>query len=332
MVALDFAETLNHMGGGLRPGNSLDGEQACELFGAMLDGKLPPLQLGAFLMALRWKKESAEELSGFARAANSRCQEIILPPGLPRAVVIPSGYSDLPNSLPSLPNLTPLLALMLARFGLPVIVHGSTDPDTRSHSFELLAALGHPAVTRFGDIERDLALHNLAVVPTALLLPGLDRLLGLRRQLGVSHTAHLVSRLLDPCPGRSLRLVCVSDPGKLDRLRACLEQEPGRALLMRSTNGEAYANPSRRPRIEFFADGANEELFSASIGEVSSSARPRGRGTAETAAAITDLLEGVHATPQPLLNQLAACLYASGHCSSLAHAKASVALGSPLAV
>lgn len=331
-MAIDYSHTLQQIAYAQRQGTGLSQEQAAALFNAMLDGEVPPLQLGALLTALRWKPVSPEELSGFARAANRRMNEIVLPPGLPRAVIIPSGYSDAPGSLPNLPNLTPLLALMLARFGLPVIVHGSIRPENRGRSFDILAALGHPPVSRLADVEREMALHNLVVVPTDLLLPELEDLLSLRRQLGSTHAGHLVARLLDPCPGRSLRLVCVSDQGKLERLRACLELEPGRALLMRATNGEAYANPSRRPRIEFFDQGGREELFAVGGGDVASPCRVRSRSLDEAVSAITDLLEGHHATPQPLLNQLAACLYASGHCSSLAHAKAVVALGAAVAV
>lgn len=331
-MAVDYTQALQQIGSTQRQGTGLGYDQASAIFCDMLEGIVPPVQLGALLTALRWKQISPEELSGFARAANNRVQEIVLPPGLPRAVIIPSGYADTPSSLPNLPNLTPLLALMLARFGLPVIVHGSIRPENRGRSFDILAALGHPPVTRLADVERELALHNLAVVPTHLLLPGLDDLLSLRRQLGATHAGHLVARLLDPCPCRSLRLVCVSDPAKMEHLRACLEQEGGRSLLMRATNGEAYANPSRRPRIEYFENGQQEELFSIGGGEVSSPCQVHSRTLDEAVGTIVDLLEGHRATPQPLLNQLAACLYASGRCSSLAHAKAVVALGAAVAV
>jgi anthranilate phosphoribosyltransferase len=46
--------------------------EAYSLFADMLDGRIPALELGALLASLRWKNESADELSGFARALNER--------------------------------------------------------------------------------------------------------------------------------------------------------------------------------------------------------------------------------------------------------------------
>lgn len=307
--------------------SDLDAKQAHTLFGAMLDGALPEFELGSVLTSLRWKRETVEELRGFVSAANERVRQIDLPPGLPRCVVIPS-YGRTQRQ----PNLMPLLAILLARFGVPVIVHGNHGKSAPIPSFQVLEQLGHPTVTAFQAIEQALLLRNLAVVPTALLLPQLDALLALRERLGMRNSAYLVAKFLDPCPQTSLRLACISNPDLIVRLRAFLSQQPGWVLLMRGAEGEAYVDPARRPRIDLFDNGRSVTLFEA---EASPSLAPRPPMPEIDAAHIADLigamLEGQRTIPQPLLNQLAACLHACGHTSDLASAKAHVAVGLRLA-
>lgn len=325
---MDVRGILRDIGGGHRPTENLSLERADEVFGAMLDGEVAPLQLGALLLALRWKRETPEELAGFARAVARRAAPIPLPDGLPRTVVIPS-YA---RAHCRQPNLMPMLALLLGRFGLQVIIHGNPHPECRSQSFDVLARLGYLPASSRADIDQQLALHNLAIVSTDLIAPGLGRLLKLRSELGVGNSADLVARLLDPCPGNSLRLICISDPELLGRLRNCVEIDPAPALLMRATDGEAYANPSRRPRIEFLSENGSEVLFQAGSGEHAPQGLPQPGDIVGLAQRIADTLAGHRQPPLPLLNQVAACLYASGQSPDLTHAKATVALGLPAAV
>ena len=75
----------------------------------MLAGEVPPLQLGAALMAFRIKGESLDELAGFLEASEASYAHLRAPA---RSVplVIPA-Y----NGARKLPNLTPLLAMLVAR-------------------------------------------------------------------------------------------------------------------------------------------------------------------------------------------------------------------------
>jgi anthranilate phosphoribosyltransferase len=312
---------------GPRHFQDLDERQAETFYAAMLDGDVAPFETGAALAALRWKRESIDEIAGFVRATNARMLQVDRPPGQPRCVVIPSyGRSH------TQPNLMPLLATMLARFGVPVIVHGNHGAAAPIPAFQVLQQLGHLAVETLADAENELALHNLALVPTRVLSPKFAALLALRERLSMRNSAYVIAKFLDPCPGFSLRLTCVSDPDLMERMRRFLVREPGRVLLMRATEGEAYANPFCRPRIELFDEGANQVLFEAeSRGTDAGTRDARMAEPAPNAALVAEMLDGHRLVPQPLLNQLAACLYASGHTPDLARAKALVALRAPLA-
>ena len=67
-----FAQFVRALGKGKRGARNLTGEEAREAMGMLLDGRVEDAQLGAFLMLLRHKEESAEELAGFTLALRER--------------------------------------------------------------------------------------------------------------------------------------------------------------------------------------------------------------------------------------------------------------------
>ncbi|MCP6042700.1 DNA-binding protein YbiB, partial [Klebsiella pneumoniae] len=87
-----------------------------------------------------------------------------------------------------------------AREGVPALVFGRHDFDSRVSPFELLDALGLPASPTLADAERRLATQRLAVLPLQMLNPGLNALMALRPRLGVRNSSHSLAKLLDPFP------------------------------------------------------------------------------------------------------------------------------------
>jgi anthranilate phosphoribosyltransferase len=318
---MELAGQLRRLAAGTSA-HALSAGEAERLFGAMLDGAVPPLELGAALAALRRKRESSAELTGFARALAARTLPVHLPPGAPRCAVIPS-YAGVAHPA----SLMPLLALMLARHGVPVLIHGHLGAP-RPPSLAVLHELGVMPSTSLAAAQSELAGRGLAVLATELLAPGLDSLLALRERLPWRSSAHLAAKLLDPCPGRSVRMVCTADSDLVDTMRQALRELSADALLMRTPGDEASANPMRRPRIEHFRQGQGEVLFEAEIASTAPAWPAPNPGDPRAMAEwIVAVLDGRRAAPQPLLNQLAACLCACGRTPDLHRAKATVALG-----
>ena len=109
---------VQHSRSGKNAARDLNRDDARALFAALLDGNVADLQLGAVLMALRIKGESLEELAGFLAACEASYPHLRAPAGTV-PLVIPA-Y----NGARQLPNLTPLLAHLVAREGVPVLIHG----------------------------------------------------------------------------------------------------------------------------------------------------------------------------------------------------------------
>ncbi|MBV5324969.1 MAG: hypothetical protein J0626_06705, partial [Rhodospirillaceae bacterium] len=85
-------------------------------------------------------------------------------------------------------NLTPLLAMLLAREGVPVLVHGVPLDTGRVTSAEVFAALGVTQATDHAEAEQALAQGKVALITIDVLAPKLAYLLSLRRRLGVRNS------------------------------------------------------------------------------------------------------------------------------------------------
>jgi len=299
---MDYASLIKEVGRGARGARDLTREQAEGLFGDILDGRVPDLQLGALLIALRVKGESADEVAGFLAAMQARTAAMTAPDG-PRTVLLPSF-----NGARKQANLMPLVARLLAREGVPVLIFGRHDFDSRISPFELLQALGLPASDSLADAQARLRDERLAVLPLQLLNPGLDALMALRPRLGLRNSGHSLAKLLDPFPqGRAVRVVAVTHPEYLDSMGAALPGLTvggGRALLMRASEGEAYAHLRRKAHLVGFQDGVTAPLHPADTTDLDWPLSPACE-PAENAALIQDMLNGTKMVPPRITEQVA---------------------------
>lgn len=278
---LDLPALIKEIGRGARGARDLSMAQAERLFGAMLDGEVDDLRLGAVVLGLRVKGESVDELAGFEAALRQRTAPLARPAG-PRPVLLPTL-----NGSRKLVNLMPLLALQLARQGVPVLVHGRSDfGAARGDSFALMAALGQPCCDSRGEAEQRLRDQHIAVLPSARLCPGLDALLALRERIGLRNSAHTLAKLLDPFAGQGVKIVAVTHGDFYERLAALLPRL-GSAVLLKGCEGEAYPHPRRPSSLQAWRDGQPQPLAAA---EGEDAALIETQGDCADAGRIQDLL------------------------------------------
>src|SRR6187431_1098291 len=130
-VPMGISQYIKEIGRGKQGARSLGREQAKDLFGQVLDGVVTDLEVGAFCLSMRIKGETADEMAGFLDATYTRLNPI---PSSGKPVVVLPSY----NGARKLPVLTPLLALLIAREGLPVLVHGAATESARMLSSSVL--------------------------------------------------------------------------------------------------------------------------------------------------------------------------------------------------
>jgi anthranilate phosphoribosyltransferase len=112
-----------------------------------------------------------------------------------------------------------------------------------------------------------------------------------------------------------------------EKSRAVMMALGADALIMGSTEGEAFADPLRRPKMEYVHDGACTTLFEVEAGSAQAGSNAiEGVDAKTTAGWIRLALAGSVPIPHPLLNQIACCLYACGYTETFNQAKAIVAI------
>jgi len=290
---------IKEIGRGKEGARSLNQMQAYDLMSQVLDGRVTDLEIGAFAMAMRIKGESTEELAGFLEAVQERC--IPLRPAAPM-VVLPS-Y----NGARKLPNLTALLALLLAQDGVPVLVHGPSRDFGRVTTAEIFHDLGLPIAHDGSDIPHAWSRHEPVFIATEALCPSLARLLDARWVIGLRNPGHTVAKLLDPTRGgAALRVVNYTHPEYGKALTEFLAHTAANAMLMRGTEGEPVADPRRLPKLDVFMHGVPRPDLSLGAQDgvlTEMPVLPRAIDAATTALYIQAVVSGEKPAPAPLTQQ-----------------------------
>lgn len=326
---MNYTHFIREIARGSEGARDMSLEESQQLYGAMLDGGVPDLELGAIAVALRVKGETVDEMLGFLAAANERLYTLQRPCGRVRPIVIPT-YNGARKGA----NLTPLLALLLRRFGIPVVLHGQIEGYGRVTTAQILREFAVMPSTSQIQAQQTLDEQGLVYVPLAIISPGLNSQLALRSRLGLRNSAHSLVKMLDPFKGDGLLLASATHPDYLLTMREVFCAVGTHALLLRGTEGEPFANPKRRPRIEYVHDGIDDILFEAEHDSLKTlPILPEACDAKATASWMRRVLCGEVSLPTPVANQLACCLYASQYADDFNQAKAIVAVeGSGLTV
>lgn len=186
-----FAPFVATLGRGPGRSRALTRDEARQAFTMVLNREPDPVQLGAFLMLLRYRGEDPEEIAGLVEAARAFSG---LGSRLPADLDWPSYGAGRTRIAPWFL----LSALALARSGVRVLMHGTNGFSSSMTVAEGLDLLGLSMAENLHEAERDLAVRNFAHLPISAFAPEVERLLGLRRLFGLRSPVNTVSRLLDP--------------------------------------------------------------------------------------------------------------------------------------
>jgi anthranilate phosphoribosyltransferase len=284
---------IKDIGRGKDGARALGREQAADLMGQILDQQVSDLELGAFCIAMRIKGETPEEMAGFLDATHARLNKVHT--GQAPTVVLPS-Y----NGARKLPVLTPLLALLLAREGVAVVVHGSATEDKRVSSQAVFSHLGIEALTHVAPA----AAGQVQFIPTGVLHAGLDRLLAVRRVVGLRNPGHSLVKLMNPCDGAALVVSSYTHPEYLQSMSATFALTGQHALLLRGTEGEPVADARRTPAMDVFKDGQTLRVQEQQEGSLAKMPELPSTDAAATAVYIEHVLQNLLPVPAPIALQV----------------------------
>jgi anthranilate phosphoribosyltransferase len=294
MHSVGISQYIKEIGRGKDGARALTRAQAADLFGQVLDGSVTDLEVGGFCLAMRIKGETPDEMAGFLDATYARIARV--PSGGHPLVVLPS-Y----NGARKLPVLTPLLALLVARRGLPVLIHGTATESSRVFVPHVMQALDIAPL----EAVRVIAPGEAAFLPTELLHAGLKRLLDVRKAVGLRNPAHSLVKLMNPGDGRAVVVSSYTHPEYAISMAAVFEKMGSTALLLRGTEGEVVADARRLPQMDGFIAGRRVALEAGHKGSLAALPElPKAIDPESTAAYIRDVLDGRAPLPPSLAVQV----------------------------
>ena len=151
-------------------GATLDEDEAEAAFGIIMSGEATPAQIGAFLMALRVRGETVDEITGAVRTMRAKALSVEAPPD---AIDVVGTGGDAVGTF----NISTTAALVVAACGVPVAKHGNRALSSRSGAADVLMALGV-------NIDADMAL-----VKRAIREAGIGFLMAPRHHSAMRHVA-----------------------------------------------------------------------------------------------------------------------------------------------
>lgn len=176
-----FRELIGKVGSGERTSTGLDRQEAREAMDLMLQGSPSEAQVGAFLIAHRIRRPLALELTGMLDSYREHGP--VLTSAGRRALCFGVPYDGRSRTAP----LLPLVALVLAAAGQPVVLHGGEPMPVKFgvSLAELFAALGVEwRGLSLGVVQARLDHHNLALTHQPDHFPAAERLVGVRDAIG----------------------------------------------------------------------------------------------------------------------------------------------------
>ncbi|MDP2028901.1 MAG: DNA-binding protein YbiB [Thiobacillus sp.] len=304
----------------IETGETIDFAEARALGAALLDGGVPELETAAFLVAFNQHDPGPDAWLGLHAALAERLPDFVAPPGPCRTVVLPAYHGVRAH-----PHLTPLLALLLKSFGVPVLIHGVLEGGGGVAAAYVLRELGIMPCSTTAQVNAGLRDEGLAFAPVAMLSPGLASLLALRGRLGIDGWVTRLVTMADVLGERSVRVTPTTSANDLAMTREVLQALGGHALLMQGCEGEAFANPLLRPDMTLVQDGQVQHLYDAQS-TPSPLANLPALDARATGAWTSEVLHDHLSLPLPIRNQLAACLYGAGYTEDLNQARAITAI------
>jgi len=254
-----FRELIAKVGSGEHTSTGLSRAEAREAMDLMLQGRVSDAQLGAFLIAHRIRRPLPVELAGMLDSYRQH-GPVLQTPGR-RALCFGVPYDGRSRTAP----LLPLVALMLASTGVPVVLHGG-DPMPVKYGVtlaELFAAIGIEwRALPLSELQRTLDSHHLALTHQPLHFPAAELVVPARDEIGKRPPVASLELLWTPHRGEHLLISgFVHPPTEKRAWEALAAAGEAEVLTVKGLEGSTDLPTSRAGITARFRQGQPERLL-----------------------------------------------------------------------
>jgi anthranilate phosphoribosyltransferase len=212
--------------GTLAARRDLTTEQARAAMSEILEGAATPAQIAAFIVALRMKGETVDELGGLVDAMLAAAERVTLPPD-ERVVDIVGTGGDRAHTI----NVSTLSALVVAGAGGRVCKHGNRAASSATGSADLLEALGVRIDCGPDEVARCVAEAGIGFCFAPRFHPAMRHAGPPRRELGIATAFNFLGPLANPAGVRRL-MIGVADASMAERMVGVLAARGSEHVLV----------------------------------------------------------------------------------------------------
>lgn len=171
--------------------SALTQSEAEAAFDVIMSGRATPSQIGGFLMILRLRGESIEEIAGAAKTMRAKALTVSAPAD---AMDIVGTGGDGKGTL----NISTTTALVVASLGVPVAKHGNKALSSKAGASDVLAALGVNLTGDVAVIERSIAEAGIGYMAAPNHHAAMRHVMPARTELGVRTVFNILGPLTNP--------------------------------------------------------------------------------------------------------------------------------------
>ncbi|MHA3891530.1 glycosyl transferase family protein [Acinetobacter sp. GXMZU3951] len=243
-----FAQFVRIVGKGKNGARSLTYDEAYQAFKMILNNEVLDVQLGAFLMLLRVKEESVDELAGFVQATRDALNF--------EPIEVDLDWSSYAGKRKHYPWFL-LAALTLAHHGYRIVMHGAAGHTlNRVYTEQVLEYLGFPICQNQQDVVQQLNQRNFAYLPLAVISPVLSELISLRNVMGLRSPIHTLARLINPFNAKATLQAIFHPAYRSSHQHAALRLGYQNSAVIKGEGGEFERNPDAKTLICGIKQGA----------------------------------------------------------------------------
>ena len=258
-----FAQYVRIVGKGKNGARSLTYDEAYHAFTMILKDEVLDVQLGAFLMLLRVKEESVDELTGFVQATKDQL-------GF-QALEVDLDWSSYAGKRKHYPWFL-LAALTLAKHGYKIVMHGTSGHTiNRIYTEQVLEYLEFPICQNETDVKQQLAERNFAYLPLGVVSPILEDLINLRNVMGLRSPIHTLARLINPFNAKATMQAIFHPAYRSSHQQAAFQLGYKNSAVIKGEGGEFERNPDAKTLVCGIKNG---ELYEYELPKLTSNRSP----------------------------------------------------------
>jgi anthranilate phosphoribosyltransferase len=247
-----FAQYIRIIGKGKTGARSLSFDEARAAMGMILRGEVLDVQLGAFLMLLRVKEETPEELAGFVAAAREAM-------AAPRDIAVDLDWSSYAGKRKHYPWFLLAVKLLVAN-GVRVFMHGASGHTlNRLYTEDVLPLLGLRRCADWNETREAIAADGFAYLPLDALCPPLGAMIGLRNVMGLRSPVHTLARLLNPLDAPQVMQAIFHPAYRASHQAAAALLGYRNSCVIKGEGGEIERNPDGSCLALRLVDGEKQE-------------------------------------------------------------------------